>query len=314
MKATVNENKASEGGSNRKYFTGVTNAFVVDLNPTQEKLKQMGYKAEKPPEYFIKDDKDDNNKVTGIKLNFHLEFSHLEETYKTSVTFFLKKEFITSDKNPEKVTTNYIDMYGKTKFLSEEDLLDAELQERFKFLDFGSFKKCIKGQAELIEFLRSYAGTKNDQAMMFEPQDFRELFNGNMNPIVKNVLAPSMAMENSVRVLLGVKEANDKMYQVVYDRKFDFPWSYTTKYIHKSYDQNSKYIPMGVSYGQISSEFNEKDFNLKEYVSDESAQGQPASSPGSMMSSAKPLDNFFGDSPQTSLVSRDELPDDDLPF
>jgi hypothetical protein len=67
----------------------------------------------------------------------------------------------------------------------------------------------------------------------------------------------AMARENCVRLLLGVKVDKNKVYSFVYDRKFDFPYSSTSKYLHKNLFRNVTRLPKGVKFPGISEEFNE---------------------------------------------------------
>jgi hypothetical protein len=321
MNADVNDNAPGSEGS-RKYLIGSTNMYLKAFNPDMAGLKALGIKANEEPSYFLMD-REDKTKVTGVRLAFFLENTIGGEAVKTVLNLYLRKSYIESEKDGVK-RSQFIDQYGKTAFESQ-DAVDTNTVEA-SWVDGATLKRACSGQAELIAFVIAYAGIKNGSPCNIDGGQLAQVFSGNYAPI-RSVMDLAMARENCVRLLLGVKVDKDKVYSFVYDRKFDFPYSNTSKYLHKDLFRNATRLPKGVKFPGIKEEFNEAEFTPRWMTYEELAEpeavlpptnhfggaaGDSAVDPFAVQAAVDPF--AMSSTPADPFAATPDRSGDDLPF
>lgn len=205
--------------SNYLLLTGVAKAKIIGLNPSNAKLKSLGFnvKEDAPePEY------------TGVTIN--------EETY-SKLRFVLKVkgdlqqndgslrpydsnlflDFLISNRDDASSSGNvkYINNFGSTAYSSTKDNPKMEW-----FWGKGSPKAAKQGEAIVTEFLRAFLNV--DPRTEGKIKDWAKVVNGNTSEIA-GYLKPFLE-SNFVYVLLGYKEvvSDDKVnyYQNVFNRCF----------------------------------------------------------------------------------------------
>ena len=259
MRAGVNESTGTEGP--KKIYVGAFNMHVTAVNPNKAELEKMGINAKEEPDYFIRD-KDDKTKVLGVQVRFFLENMFREETVKTTVSFFLRKEFLESKKDPQNIKYNYIDERGSTIFLT--DAVVASKSVPYDWIHVPSLKKAVKGEPELIDFLRNLTNPEREQPTYFENQDMKKLFSGDVSEI-RNLVKQANDKGNAVRVMLLPRINGSRVIQYVFDQKFDRAWSSSSKYIHKQLvSQRQRLEKGGVITSMISEDFTESQFFIRE--------------------------------------------------
>lgn len=230
-------------GGNFKLYTGITLLKVVSINPDQNGLKALGYKADKPPVY-----KDEKN---GQRIAFFVEGQAEDGTkITTNVAYFLKQE----------PTKTFIDKYGK--FSNTPDKLDKANRAAFK------------GELNLINFLKSWLNPEKGSEFSLKTISSKALFNGDVSELIGALKAYP---ENVFKGLLGVREGK---YQTVYSdtlRGFVSDYSDLHANLVKAGDRISD-----IDFGPINlSLYKPTDFALRPYAggaasSGGNTSGQPA--------------------------------------
>jgi hypothetical protein len=199
----VKPNSTTEGGSTTLY-TGLATFKVVAINPTQQKMKELGYKAEKEPVYF--------NPETGRRIVFFLEAKAGEDTIRTNRAFFLK------DKIRQDIFVNKQGNFNK---------------DRSKLT--GETRMPYDGEIDLLNFIQDWCNVKKDQECYLETIE-RIIRTGDLfelNEIFDN------AKNNVFKALCIVR---DGKYQGIYERKLIRSWSTDLSYLHKSLAENEQYL------------------------------------------------------------------------
>lgn len=311
MRATVNDSAPNEGG--RKIYVGVHNMHVKAVNPNLAQLQALGFKSEtKEPDYFIPEDKE-KKQAAGYILRFILENKFREDTIKTSISFFLRKEYMESTKNGVK-KFNYIDQFGNTTFLTESDHETKNVSQDWIHKD--SLKKVVRGEIELIDFLRNLFNPDRSEPTYFENGDIKKLFAGDVSG-VRKLVSDASAKGNAVRVLFLPKERDGKLVQSIFNRKFDRAWSSSSKYIHKAFNEQRSYLN-GVYTNLIGETYSERDFIMREVdpltLPPLTGAGYGASAPA--YAGSAPAAGASTHQSMNAAPSMDALlgADDDLPF
>ncbi len=203
----IKGNEASEGGSQVKLYTGIGSFRVVAVNPTQEQLKALGYKAEKEPVY--KDEKH------GSRVVFHIEaIAPGGDKIKTNIAFFIK------DKRRTDIFINKIGKFSK---------------DQTKVL--GEARNPYEGEIELLNFIADWANVnqKKEEELYLDSID-RIATTGDVSEISQILLARK---DNIFKALAVVQ---DGKYQRVYSKRTARSWSTDYSYLHKSLVENKDYI------------------------------------------------------------------------
>ena len=196
-----------------KLYTGLNNLKVVSINPTKEKLEEMGYKPQNDPVYLTKDE--DVNKV---RLDFHLHGKGADgEKIMTKVAFFLEDQYRV---NRDGDKSEWINDFGRTAWSMQGKI--EEPPTELTWFKSETARRSHVGEADLHLFLVNWLNigpedeAKMDNFLAIFKEDYAEL---------NSILAGNI--DNEVRVLLTVR---DSKYQSVYNRYFDRASNKRTNY------------------------------------------------------------------------------------
>lgn len=274
MAVKVNASGEGNGGS-AKLFTGVAALRVTYINPTQEQMKEIGYKAEKAPVYKG----DFGTKVVmivegtapgGHKLRFPLP------------AFFLK------DKLREDLHLNKFGNFGK----------DASKLE-------GDTRHPYDGEIELLNFIREWANLKKGEELSLD--NIKDLIEFADTTELKGIMASATESGNVFKALLTVR---DGKYQSAYNKKWERGYSNDFSYLHKSLVKEQAYIKEdlgGIDFALYISD----QFKLKEWKGEGAAVATAATNSNSSSNgtaNSQPQNGSAGSSPAATAD------DDEAPF
>jgi hypothetical protein len=200
-----------------KLFTGIHNLKVVAINPTKEKLEEMGYKPQNAPNYLSTEGEGDDE-VKKLRLDFHLLGQSPEgEKIMTKVAFFLENQYRV---NKDGDKAEWINDFGRTAWSAKGSPEEAPSQ--FTWFKHESARRSHVGEADVHLFLVNWLNIgPDDEAKM---DNFLALFDENYSEL-QSILASNI--DNEVRVLLSVR---DNKYQSVYNKYFDRASNRRTNY------------------------------------------------------------------------------------
>lgn len=259
------EREANDGV--RNVHTGVENFRVRHVNPSLEQLKTIYGDSAKEDTYLMERE---GEKL--LKVVFHCDNdpSEGEEKINIYATFWINKKPLVST---EKGTKQYINMFGKTNWLSDADAaLKKPVYENvgangtYRFLGDG-MRLALRGEKEFIEFFRnllnlpdeSKVAEKSQAASQFSLEDWDKMFNGDftsLQTIVKN-------STNKVGLLLGAKRAEEKVYQDVFTRHTLRQYAKGSK----RYTYLTKELDNAINGGAFANtDWGPRDFTLRKYI------------------------------------------------
>lgn len=199
VKGNSLDQKAAET-SQFKLYTGVAMWRVVGINPDQDGLKELGYKAEKAPVYF--------DPEKGRRIVFML--ASVDGTMKANLAFFLKGE-----KVPD-LWINELGNFGK---------------DRTKLS--GNLRNPYKGEVDLLMFIGDWLDVKKGEDLNLSTID-SIVNSGNLAELL------DLFKTFKGNVFKGLAYVREGKYQSVYRRKTEKGWSKTSQYIHKSLAADDK--------------------------------------------------------------------------
>lgn len=217
----------------RRLYTGVGVAKVIAVNPTKAEMEQIyGTTVQNDPVYA-------GTARTGekqMRVSFVLSVNTNEEKpLLTTLTFFLNDVFM---KGTNSGKYQVIDKYGRTAWATQEEI-DAN-----KIPQYSNgparlavpYRKVYSGEAQLEQFIRallclddpeywnsntsSWVARTGGELDACEGtlEDVKAIINGNISELREIV---SLASNNEVKVLLGVRNNNDgRQYQAVFTDLF----------------------------------------------------------------------------------------------
>ena len=196
-----------------KLYTGIHNMKVVAINPTKQKLEEMGYKPQKDPAYIATEEK-----IKKLRLDFHLHsVSHTGDKIMTKVVFFLENQFRV---NKDGTKSEWINDLGRTAWSAEGSPEDAPTG--FTWFKHDTARRSHVGEADLHLFLANWLNIGPDDEAKLD--NFLAVFDEDYTEL-QSLLAGNI--DNEVRVLLTVRESK---YQSVYNKYFDRASNKRTNY------------------------------------------------------------------------------------
>jgi hypothetical protein len=227
-------------GSSSRLYVGVAAFRVTHINPTQEELKTLGFKADKTPVY-----RDEKN---GTRIALFLEaVAPGGNKIKTNTAFFIK---------PDKVEGLF--MNKQLKFAKDRSKLSGEIRQPYF------------GEIEFLKFLQVWANTPMDEELCIDSigdvaqhGDIRE---------IRSIY--SSLKEGYFKALCIVSEGK---YQNVYNRKFERANICNYFRLHKSIVDNWNFIKDKDGLGGIDPKlFIEEQFMLRPWTGDTAALAMAA--------------------------------------
>ena len=227
--SSFGQEREANDGAVRQVYTGVENFSIQYVNPTHKELQELYGNNAKEDTYLLENEVD-GTKYPQIKIVLHGDnlAEEGEPSIKVRPTYWITRAPMVSK---EKGTKQYINLYGSTFWMSEEEAAKKlPVYERqgangsYKW-DSSSMRLALRGEAEFIDMLRnllnlpspSKANTleeKKSCASMFSMEDWDKMFKGDFS-VIKNIIEGS---SNKIGMLMGAKRVDDKVYQEVFTR------------------------------------------------------------------------------------------------
>lgn len=217
----------------RRLYTGVGVAKVIAVNPTKAEMEQIyGTTVQNEPVYA-------GTARTGekqMRISFVLSVNINEEKpMLTTATFFVNDTFM---KGTNSGKYQVIDKYGRTAWATQEEIDSNKIPQYSNGpakID-KSYRKTYSGEVPLEQFIRallclddpeywnsntsSWVARTGSELDACEGvlEDVKSIINGNVLEL-KDIV--NMALNNEVKVLLGVRNNNDgRQYQTVFTNLF----------------------------------------------------------------------------------------------
>lgn len=190
-------------------YTGLAKVKIIGINPSQEEAESIGLEFKNPPKYVEDVDSKlkEGEKVKRLRLDFYLASAEEDITLSkaTKLTFF-----ITNEKRKSKQGKYlFLDKFGKTAWGETKE--DAGKRD---WIDEESIRFARNGEDDLYAFIQAWLNIKPSDECQLE--NIEKLFEGN----VKELRELPRAFENSVEVLLTVRQTDNGEFQNVYNKKF----------------------------------------------------------------------------------------------
>jgi hypothetical protein len=209
----IKGNDTSESsGSGSQLYTGIAAYRVTAINPTQEELKAMGYKAEKAPVYTkVKDG------ILQTTIVFYVEATAPGgNKIKTNTACFIRNKIL-----PDV----FINKYGK--YGKDRTKIPGELRNPYD------------GEIDLLKFIADWANVsmkKGQEEELYLDTIKQIAEHGDLNELREIMRARS---GNVFKALSTVSEGK---YQRIYNRRMARSWSDDYSFIHTSLVENQKYL------------------------------------------------------------------------
>lgn len=223
-------NEVKEGSF--KLYWGVAPVTVLAVNPTKAELgKIFGKEPEKEPVYYSQVEVEENG-VKKKKDRSRIEFIvRNEELNLTSrMSFFLEDSYLTTREGKYGV----IDNFGNTAWVTPEEYKAKAIplsKEGNPLRIANDYRLEKRGESELILFIRNLLGIKNSHTynekskqwtLQADPSKYfcyfekiDDILKGKIDEIRKII---AIAQGKKVKVLLGVRFNEGRIFQTVYER------------------------------------------------------------------------------------------------
>ena len=223
-------NEVKEGSF--KLYWGVASVTVLAVNPTKAELgKIFGKEPEKEPVYYSQVEVEENG-VKKKKDRSRIEFIvRNEELNLTSrMSFFLEDSYLTTREGKYGV----IDNFGNTAWVTPEEYKAKAIplsKEGNPLRIANDYRLEKRGESELILFIRNLLGIKNSHTynekskqwtLQADPSKYfcyfeklDDILKGKIDEIRKII---AIAQGKKVKVLLGVRFNEGRIFQTVYER------------------------------------------------------------------------------------------------
>lgn len=274
----IKVNAATSETTTAKLYTGVAAWRVTGINPTQEQLKAMGFKAEKEPVYTQVDE----NGVRNTRLVLFVE-----ATAPGGVKIHSNMAFFIKNKIRDSI---FINRLGK--FSSDRSKVSGEVRNPYD------------GEIELLNFIADWCNIKmkkGEEEELYLESIKTLAETGDIYEIRQIFQA---AKDNLFKALAIVSEGK---YQRVFTRQTARIWSNDYSRIHKSLADNASYIKEDLG-GIDLKVYIDKQFVLKPWkgVTQDVAAGALAGAATNGNGHHSPADN--GSAPPPSSSGDDEAP------
>lgn len=159
-------NQSTEAGGSRKLYIGIGTVKVRALNPNKAELEKLyGREVEKEPEYLSTVTVDDKQ-VPSIRLTFVIETDPEKNngiSVMTNHTFFLRKAYQKSTKDPQNEKYKVIDKYGRTAWVTKAEAQSHAIPQYNNGpanID-ADYRGCYEGEEELTLFIKNLLNIPN---------------------------------------------------------------------------------------------------------------------------------------------------------
>ena len=137
-----------------KRYTGIGNVNVLAINPTKAELAKLGREVEEEPVYVTEKDG-----VKSIRVTLYVKPIEIEEIL--TISFFIRNQRFVSK---EKGTFQVIDSYGRTAWVTEEQLKnhDIPVSSNGNAINIANnYRPTFSGEDNFTQFMKAYLGIPN---------------------------------------------------------------------------------------------------------------------------------------------------------
>ena len=137
-----------------KRYTGIGNVNVLAINPTKAELAKLGREVEEEPVYVTEKDG-----VKSIRVTLYVKPIEIDEIL--TISFFIRNQRFVSK---EKGTFQVIDSYGRTAWVTEEQLKNHDIpvySNGNAASIANNYRPAFSGEDNLTQFVKTYLGIPN---------------------------------------------------------------------------------------------------------------------------------------------------------
>ena len=137
-----------------KRYTGIGNVNVLAVNPTKAELAKLGREVDEEPVYVTEKDG-----VKSIRVTLYVKPIEIEEIL--TISFFIRNQRFVSK---EKGTFQVIDSYGRTAWVTEEQLKnhDIPVSSNGNAISIANnYRPTFSGEDNFTQFMKAYLGIPN---------------------------------------------------------------------------------------------------------------------------------------------------------
>lgn len=214
-----------------KRYVGLANTRILAINPTKAELEKIyGREITNDPQYIATTDDGKIARVTFIVETVPEDNNNISTINRLVFTLHNTPAY-----SADKTTVQIIDDYGNSTRANAETIKNkGELPSNLK-IDRATYRVAARGEADLTAFLKTFLGVPNVLKYkegawyvgangadgLFKLENVKDYFNGDFSEIKQAV---AVQENNKVKLLYGVKSANNKAYQeICTNQDFIFP-------------------------------------------------------------------------------------------
>ena len=137
-----------------KRYTGIGNVNVLAVNPTKAELAKLGREVDEEPVYVTEKDG-----VKNIRVTLYVKPIEIDEIL--TISFFIRNQRFVSK---EKGTFQVIDSYGRTAWVTEEQLKnhDIPVSSNGNAINIANnYRPTFSGEDNFTQFMKAYLGIPN---------------------------------------------------------------------------------------------------------------------------------------------------------
>lgn len=226
-----------------KRYVGLANTRILAINPTKAELEKIyGREITNDPQYIATTDDGKIARVTFIVETVPEDNNNISTINRLVFTLHNTPAY-----SADKTTVQIIDDYGNSTRANAETIKNkGELPSNLK-IDKATYRVAARGEADLTAFLKTFLGVPNVLKYkegawyvgangadgLFKLENVKDYFNGDFSEIKQAV---AVQENNKVKLLYGVKSANNKAYQEICTNQ-DFIFPHWVKFGVKRYEE-----------------------------------------------------------------------------
>lgn len=261
----IAKGSSSDETVSRKKYTGIGTFGVIAINPTLEEANRI-YRtdSDKEPAYSYENE---NSKGVFVVLICKSE----DPDILVRLSYSLSQEKAT---NRDGSKVQCINAYGDTVWLTKDEFDNGVFPDYAKSMSKDGLRPAYRGEEAIISFLKTYLNIPNSRKYkdgqwylkskddltacqaFFSKDEIKAMHAGDMTPVKEAI----KQQKNNVKILLGVKEYNEKYYQDAY-REFVLP-TYTEDFMYLKKHLTGRKD----SGGYATTDFGQYPYTLKEWT------------------------------------------------
>lgn len=207
-------------------YVGFANSKILAINPSKKELESIyGREIQNNPEYTGSDDSGKFARVTFIVATVPEDNNGIETINRSVFTLHNTPAY-----NADKTMVQVLDAYGNSARIGTEIAKNkGVLPSNFK-IDRTNYRIAARGEADLTAFIKTFLGISNILEYkegawsvganaadgLFQLENLKDYFNGDFSEIRQAI---AVQPNNKVKLLYGVRSADNKLYQEVCTNK-----------------------------------------------------------------------------------------------